>query len=346
MNNWEWVTLEVALQPEVEKSQRAMEQVITSLYGAFSSPDLWEHWWQGEVPERFSLEIISRGGDIHFIIRTLRSNLNLVKSSIYSQFPDVELFEIEDYSREYTHENLERTYDMWGADFTLRKHDAYPIRTYPEFSEKEAPGVEVDPLGQITEGMATLAPGEEIWIQIPIRPAGGTWAKEGQEEVTGILSSTEQTDDESSVPTVQRLTPGQTEQLRGIEGKIAKAGFTCKLRFMYLAEADKMNKSQMSSVLGGLEQFGDNTLNGFKPHAETKTSVNRWRNQAALRRFRKHQMLDLYQLRKINGKSFHLNPEELATVFHFPGEYVTTTTLNRIQSKRSSPPSGLPSLEE
>ncbi len=345
INNWEWVTLEVALQPEVEKSQRAMEQVITAMHGAFSSIDLWQHWWDGEIPEHFGLEIVSRGGDVHFIIHTLRDNLDLVKSAVYSQFPDVEIFEIEDYSKEYTHEDLERTYDLWGTDFTLAKQESYPIRTYPEFSEKEAPGVEVDPLGQITEGMASLGPGEELWLQIPIRPSDDSWTKKGQEEIDSILGSTD-TDEQGNTSAVQRLTPGQTEQIKGIERKIAKVGFQCKLRLVYLAEIDKMNKSHISPIAGGIDQFGDNTLNGFKPDSATKTSVDLWRKQNVIRRFRKHIMLNNYQKRKLNNNTFHLNAEELATIFHFPGEHVTTTALHRVQSKKTSPPSSLPGMEE
>jgi hypothetical protein len=37
-----------------------------------------------------------------------------------------------------------------------------------------------------------------------------------------------------------------------------------------------------------------------------------------------------------------MNVEELATIFHFPGEVATTPTLEKIESKRGEPPIDLP----
>ena len=40
--------------------------------------------------------------------------------------------------------------------------------------------------------------------------------------------------------------------------------------------------------------------------------------------------------------SFILNAEELATIYHFPGNVSVTPTLSKIASKKSEPPSNLP----
>jgi hypothetical protein len=41
-------------------------------------------------------------------------------------------------------------------------------------------------------------------------------------------------------------------------------------------------------------------------------------------------------------KNFVLNVEELATMWHFPGQILKVPTLERIESKEASPPSNLP----
>ena len=41
-------------------------------------------------------------------------------------------------------------------------------------------------------------------------------------------------------------------------------------------------------------------------------------------------------------KTFILNTEELATVYHFPGSVVRTPALGRIESKKGEPSAGLP----
>ncbi len=43
-----------------------------------------------------------------------------------------------------------------------------------------------------------------------------------------------------------------------------------------------------------------------------------------------------------NSKTFVLNVEELATMWHFPGQILKVPTLERIESKEASPPTNLP----
>jgi hypothetical protein len=44
----------------------------------------------------------------------------------------------------------------------------------------------------------------------------------------------------------------------------------------------------------------------------------------------------------IHHKTFVLNVEELATLWHFPGQIMKVPTLTRIESKEASPPPNLP----
>jgi hypothetical protein len=41
-------------------------------------------------------------------------------------------------------------------------------------------------------------------------------------------------------------------------------------------------------------------------------------------------------------QTFVLNTEELATIWHFPGQILKVPTLERIESKEASPPTNLP----
>ena len=41
-------------------------------------------------------------------------------------------------------------------------------------------------------------------------------------------------------------------------------------------------------------------------------------------------------------ETFVLNTEELATIWHFPGQILKVPTLERIESKEASPPTNLP----
>ena len=62
-------------------------------------------------------------------------NRNLVENAIFSQYPDAELHEVEDYTKRLPQVLPNAEYDLFGADFTLQKEDAYPIRTYIDLED-------------------------------------------------------------------------------------------------------------------------------------------------------------------------------------------------------------------
>ena len=47
-----------------------------------------------------------------------------------------------------------------------------------------------------------------------------------------------------------------------------------------------------------------------------------------------------------SDKKSVLNIEELATIYHFPIAAVSTTELEKIPSRRGSPPAGVPTIDE
>ena len=44
----------------------------------------------------------------------------------------------------------------------------------------------------------------------------------------------------------------------------------------------------------------------------------------------------------VHAPTFVLNTEEIATLWHFPGQILKVPTLERIESKEASPPTNLP----
>ena len=45
---------------------------------------------------------------------------------------------------------------------------------------------------------------------------------------------------------------------------------------------------------------------------------------------------------EFNPKPIVMTTEELATIFHFPGQVATTPTISRSSSKKAEPPPNLP----
>lgn len=143
---------------------------------------------------------------------------------------------------------------------------------------------------------------------------------------------------------MQHLSPGKKDVVAAIEKKMAKLGFQTGIRFVYLAKNDAYSYANVAAMTGSMKQFNTQNLNGFKmANSVTVDYVMKQRREFT----KKRRMFDYYKARAFFyppyvGKPIIMNIEELATVYHFPGEVAETPAMARIESKKSSPPAGLP----
>jgi hypothetical protein len=139
--------------------------------------------WKGQVRPFFSFEIASFGGEIHFFIWCWKNYKGTVENAIYAQYPEVELYEVEDYATKFNF--TPDRYNAWGVEWPLMSYlkgvnwltykiNAYPFRTYVDFELDKDPKEEykIDPLGQVLEFMSNIQPHEQLWIQLVIRKCG------------------------------------------------------------------------------------------------------------------------------------------------------------------------------
>ncbi len=373
-----WVTLEAKIPEEVEKTPKAMEQVIHGFHGIHDPPNLKERYIDGKALFHLSLEIVGIGGDIHFIIRAPERHRNLVESNIYAQYPDAEIREVDDYTLNVPPDIPNKDYELWGADFTLTKPDPYPIRTYPSF-ESEATKEEkrIDPISSLCELMSSLKEGEQLWVQILIRPIieERKWVEEGQKLVNkilgrklpkkgGLLSGPHEYVREGTrvvvmgeppmwdigegapgeEPLMWKLTPGETEVIKAIEANISKVGCETNLRFIYLAKSDIFYKPNASAVFGVFRQFHTLNLNGFRPDKKSMTKITYFLVNRRLY-LRKRKLFRYYKGRDFPAHRlpYVFNTEELATVYHFPGRIaVPAAPVSRVEARKGAPPPTLP----
>jgi hypothetical protein len=373
--NLEFVLLEIVLEKGEEKTPKSMEQFLTTLHGGQTSYSWWETNVEGALPDMFSLEIVSLGGSLHFLIRTHTKYRKMVESGIYAAFPEVEIIEVADYTKGYTNDKLEVEYDIFGLDLGMAKNDAYPIRTYQQFLDPTIDAKINDPLAQVLEVMASIEPDEQLWMQLPISPLDDALTKVSKKELDKILDRDNEDKrtflDKYVAPIIelisfglvpapkppatkeqkfgidQNLTPGKKNIIETIEYSMTKPGFLTAFRIVYLAPKAIFDPSSVKSVLGSLQQFNDSSLNSFKPDENTIPSVTDFFNRPklGLERLRKILLLDNYIKRKFASTKFIFNTEELTTIFHFPGGSVTTSTLKRVQAKKANPPIGLPIID-
>lgn len=380
-----WTYLAIDVPKNNEQSPKAVEQIFSQIWGSLSAPNFQEKWWQGKFQLNFSLELVSIEGYIQYIIRTPTIFRDLVEASVYAQYPEAQITEIEDYTIELTPDNFrDKGYNLWGGQFGLVNDEAYPIRTYPLFEHSIAQKI-IDPMAAILEILSRLGKGEQAWLQIVIRPESDSWKEKSDNEVKKLLgkeiekkkSPVDKVLDISSTAATRlgdvvfgpvgapeeekkeepwrmlAMSPGERALVEGVERKSDKIGFKTKIRYIYLGQKGSFLKTRgASGFMGVLKQFTLLNSNGFSGIKGTVTKSDFIITKEQKRRIYKIQrrILKNYKSRSqwAGKKSFGdiLNIEELASIYHFPSIDVVAPTLKAAEAKRAEAPFSLPIEED
>lgn len=360
------------------QSPRAVENMFSYLAGAHSTQNFFEKWFLGEYQLSFSLEIVSSEGYTQFLIRTPGKFRDLVESSVYSQYPDAEIVEVDDYCDGFPSKFPDEEYDIWGSEFIQSNHYMFPIKTYKEFEHQLGPDETLfkDPMSELMELCSSLRRGEHLWYQIILIPTGFDWMDDGDGEIdkilgkepkssilnkfvdfiVGIISDlsemifsiwddVEEKKEEFRRKSMMELTPKEKKRIEAIQEKSSKLAFLCKIRVVYMAKKEVMNKAKVvNGMVGYIKQFAALDLNNLKPDLKrTATKVNYFNKGPRLIR-KKNNIASYYMDRNDwSGRTpFLLNVEELATLWHFPIEATSNAPLvQKTSAKRYKPPANL-----
>jgi len=377
------IVLEIKIPKEVLKPIKAMEQVFAGFHGVHDVFTWKEKWLQGEFQLSFSLEIVSIEGNIHFLIRACDKFKDIIESNIYSQYPDAEISIVEDYTKLLPPNIPNKDWDLFGFDFIGTKPSAYPIKTYRDFEDSKEPKEEkrLDPLAGLLDGMATLGPGEHMWLQMIAKPVRKEtpWQEEGLEvvnklvhrdesnkdipftpivkDVANVLISgkppaeyaIEEGEDKTFLPPEMKLTSGERDIVKGIEEKIGKFGYVTNIRFLYLGKKDAFFKPKARIPYGFFKNVSTENLGGLKPWPKTLPKVQWFLKDR--RTYRKKRTIFKRYIRRWPplfpqapaAGTFILTVDELATLYHFPGRTVAPApTVPRVEAKRRGAPPEVP----
>ncbi len=318
-----------------DKSELAAEQLFASLHGILRDKE--ELKINKGKQEHLTFEVASIDGQIRFyawVPRTLRS---FVEGQIYSQYPSVQIrVADEDYVK---HESKHSV--IYSSEVTLIDSEVLPIKTFQNF--------EVDPLAGITGALAKLeSTGEEVWIQILIRPIEDDWHKTSDRWIknikkggtasifgegggfvwlTGLLEALWKPPEAGQGSTiVKELSERDKTRISEAEKKATKLGYQVKIRLVYLGESTANAHLRMQAIVGTFKQFNSTNLNGFKMSDANFSTES----------------ITKYNNREFKDIGFILNIEELASVFHLPHTNVETPNVVWASSKTAEPPSKLP----
>lgn len=379
-----YVLLAIDIPRGNEQSPRAVENLFSYLAGAHKSVNLLEKYVEGLSQLAFSFEVVSIEGYTQFLIRTPVQFRDLVESAVYAQYPDGEITEVNDYTTGMPMRYPDEEYDVWGAEFIQVKSPAYPIKTYEEFEHQMGdPKVTYrDPMAALMDLSSSMKKGEQMWYQLIIVPTGFDWPEMGEKEISKILNEkvaggenigdkfinlimkflhdageliyslwsdiddTKKEEKKDEPLKMMNLKPREKGQIEAIQKKVGKVGFETKIRYVYIAKKDVMNKPKaVNGFVGFIKQFASLDLNNLKPDMDiTATSTAYFFKESRLNK-RKNNIVRNYMYRsKTAGRARGLlNVEELATLWHFPVESaVKAPLIQKASRKKAEPPMSLP----
>ena len=166
-----------------DKTPLSAEMMFASLHGLLSkTPGLQEH---------LSFEIMATNDGIRFYVYLPTYFRTFVEGQIYAQYPTAHITEVDsDYARNFSSDSAIVT----AAEMTLAKEYFYPIKTFVDF--------QVDPLAAITGSVERLNPGEQVWMQILLRPLDDVWQDAGYKYVEEVRSGKSSDGEENFIASV------------------------------------------------------------------------------------------------------------------------------------------------
>ena len=196
------ILLEIKIPREVDKSPEAMEIIASAFLQSGGVGNWYNRNWKGNLVTFFSLEIASIEGDVKFFVRTEKKFKELITNNFYSQYPNIEIREAEDYVTKIFYDHRQTDVNVWGLTNTFKEKLTLPkinkddkiseervtadknkgsdekpldmpadfkmIKTYVDYKQDKDPKeiYEHDPLTPILEWMGSMRKGEYAWYQL------------------------------------------------------------------------------------------------------------------------------------------------------------------------------------
>ncbi len=373
------VVLAIDVPAMSEQSPKAVENIFAILKGTKSVITLKEKWIFGKLLRPTSFEVVSIDGYIQFYVRVNTFHRDLIEAGIYTQYPDAEITEVDDYTQNLPDDFPNDTHELFGGEITL-DHDNYlPIKTYEDFEHMPSKDQKLkDPLINMFELMSRLKHGEQFWVHMIVFPAGdGGWIKKGEEfmlktfgkdipkkkstfsklagplawipseaaaQVGNIFAGAAGEDAKQDSFKIFNMTNSEKAQLDSTSKKLSKQGYLTKIRWAYVARHEVYNKGGRNSLWKGyINLYSHPDGNKFTYNPDTMPRDDYfyliWEYRA------KQRML----MSALKGRSFakgsnpmYLNVEELATLWHFPTIDVKAPLIKKTEARRGEAPTYLP----
>jgi hypothetical protein len=299
----EWTFLHIKAPRENLVSSLAVEGIFSQMHSLHGGKTPVETYVEGQIQLWYSLEIVSLGGKISFVLRIPTKMKDIVESAFYAHYPQAEIVEVEDYMSNFKYDPYNPgEYEIFGWEWKLEESDVIPIKTYKDFEHPSAEEKIIDPLANFFESLAKIQPYELIAYQIIIQPlADDEWQPKGLlkvKQLTGeeiphkasfwdflmtpfnafaklsykeaLIGHKPHENENKPKNNWMSMTETEKERVNLIEKKVGKQGYKTKIRTLYIVPKDKFDNSRKPLMSGVYRPLGSVMTNKLKPN------VNKW----------------------------------------------------------------------
>ncbi len=323
---------------QIQEKIGVTESFFSTIAGLPSEKGI-KAWFSGHK-DVFSLEIVVVDGKINFFIAVPAHLLEYVQEQINAQFTHAFIEEVPDYNM-FSPKGF-----IKGRMMHFKSPDFLPIKTYKK--------MEADPLNALTNALSKIDEHDGAAIQIIIKSAPPSWRalgvkvaskmqqgkkyEDALKDVKGGPSKwisdifkttkTKSPDQQQTQPEQYRLTPQEEEMVKGIEEKASKAGVNANIRIVVSSENQTRLDGYLNNLTNAFSQYNIyNYGNSFEP----------------LDRPMKKLINDFIYRNYDEGRSFVLNTEALASIYHLPIPRINDApNIRWLEARKAPPPSNIP----
>ena len=331
------VSLPQQLEKEREKEKslqeyfKKVEQFFSSLSGMVEQNLIKRFFW-GNPFFVFEIAVPRIGREIHFYFACPRYLSDLMEKHILGFWPKAQIQPVLDYNI------FNPRGKSAGFIVTLTKSPIFPLKFSQEFA--------TDPLAAITSVFTKLTEeGEGAAIQILIRAPKKSSQNKFKKIAENVINSLSQgfslegrrlikernqtLAGKTPLKTPPQLSPLQQSQISAISQKASQALFEVNLRILTSAPSEARALEILNQFQTAFEQFNSPILNQLKFKRLSGKNLRKLFYRFSFRIFNERETMLL-----CSG--------ELAGIFHFPLEFISTPYVKWLKVKQVPPPVNLP----
>ena len=300
------------------------EQMFAELRGIIP------HDWRKHLifRETLSFEIVATSTEINFYVFCSRKLQTFLKNTIFAAYPEAEITQVEDYF-----EKLISGGEIRMGYVRLIGPLYAPIRTYETIVS--------DSLNTILNKMVNLKGDEMIAVQTYVTPVSGSWRKKAYNYLNYLREKQDKGTAQNQTGKSGVNWIGNSPQLAvdkdvygGVEKKMGKKGYLAGVRIISKSSDALLAEANFESVARSYTQFDSPALTSFQ-------SCRFWLANNSLLKYYKLRMQPLIDWRAFH-QQFIANTEEMASLFHFPGEEVEVPKVAWQRFTSASSPGDIP----